>query len=180
MRRLVLAVLVLVLALAAAACDKRSEKADAGAAGTSTTGDPIDPSDGVDDSVGDGALEPSTTVPSFTGEGAEEFCATERAFADQFAAALGGGQPTVSAELYDQVLGLLDDLAVVAPAEIAGDVQVLRDVLGEFRAPLAAAGWDAAQVPVEDQAMLMDQAFVTAVQRIGQYEQQVCLAGLSG
>ena len=117
----------------------------------------------------------STTRVEFTGTGSAAFCAAD----SRLNAAIAQQAPTASdaASLqadFQRRVDAVKELATVAPAEIAPDVQAISAAYQQLLPALNAVGFDMSKVPQAERAAAQTPAVTLAGQRISQYTQRIC------
>jgi hypothetical protein len=114
------------------------------------------------------------TTPSFSGEGGEQFCALLQRFDQENP----GGDLASDAD-YDELLGAMNQLQDAAPKEIDADVDTVAENLKAYADLYKKYGYDAdkADADPKSEAILGDQDFAAASDRLDAYTSTVCGLG---
>ena len=123
----------------------------------------------------------STTRVDFTGTGSAEFCAAD----SRLNAAIAQQAPTTTdaASLqadFQRRADAVKQLATLAPAEIAPDVQTISAAYQQLIPALAAAGYDMSKVSQADRAATQTPGVTLAGQRLSQYTERICKENAKG
>ena len=123
----------------------------------------------------------STTRVDFTGTGSAEFCAAD----SRLNAAIAQQAPTTTdaASLqadFQRRADAVKQLATLAPAEIAPDVQTISAAYQQLIPALAAAGYDMSKVSQAARAAPQTPGVPLAGQRLSQYTERICKENAKG